>query len=318
MNSWITINVLLNLLTLLNSILTILICSFVLLLIIIFHRRPCSVPILLAGHTSSTLLISAFMLGGMATASLFGYLGIVLKQHGNTIWCRWRGFLVHGFVCAVYDSYALQAAYRLCRVVYYRRKSLHSFPMYSLLVPVQTFVSILSISPVLFHGDVIYLPSEYYCQTPFTNILAINYIAIRLLLMPILFIVIAYIYILRHIRRSNSSAAAVTDNSHRRSKQNKRDLTVVKRLLIMLSSLVILGLPSVVFLIILMFTGYLIPVTYRIGWLTVSFTLLFLACMLIRLTIPLKKTVKQLFKGNNCRRICCKSSFQRDIPLHDL
>src|SRR2546430_2738000 len=98
MNTWSIINIFLNFATLINSILTILICLFVFVLIIFFHRQSRSILILLASHTCSTLLISAFMLASMATASLIGFMGIVLEQHGNNKWCRWRGFFIHGFL----------------------------------------------------------------------------------------------------------------------------------------------------------------------------------------------------------------------------
>jgi Na+/H+ antiporter NhaC len=147
----------------------------------------------------------------------------------------------------------------------------------------------------------VYLSSEYYCQTPFTNIPAITYIALRLFLLPILFIALVYVYLLRHVRQSNSLSTTMNDNHHhhrKRSKQNKRDLIVIKRLLLMLSVLILLGLPSIIFLSIFMITGHLISLTYRIGWLSVSFSLVFLAYMLIRLTNPLKKTVRRIFSRN--------------------
>jgi len=301
MNVWSIINILLNFLTLINSILTILICLSIFLLIIWFHRQSRSVPLLLASHTYSALLISAFMLTSMATASLLGYMGIVLEQHGNTKWCHWRGFFIHGFLCTLYDSYILQAGYRLCRVVFYRHRCLYSFPLYSFLVPIESLFGVISISPVLLRNDVVYLSSEYYCQTPFTNIPAITYIALRLFLLPILFIALVYVYLLRHVRQSNSLSTTMNDNHHhhrKRSKQNKRDLIVIKRLLLMLSVLILLGLPSIIFLSIFMITGHLISLTYRIGWLSVSFSLVFLAYMLIRLTNPLKKTVRRIFSRN--------------------
>ncbi|CAF3189515.1 unnamed protein product [Rotaria sp. Silwood2] len=276
MNTWVIMNVILNLLTLINSILTILICSFIFLLIIIFHRRSHSVPVLLAGHTCSALLISAFMLASMATASLFGYMNIVLEQHRNNIWCRLRGFCIHGFLCALYDS----------------------------------------ISPVLLRGDVIYLPSEYYCQTPFTNIPAIVYIAIRLFLLPIMFIALIYLCLLRYVRQSNLSSTTMNDNHNRRSKQNKRDLIVIRRLLLMLSVLILLGLPSMIFLTIFMFTAHLICVTYRVGWLSVSFSLVFLAYMLIQLTDPLKKTLRRHFKRSFLRQNRHPPPSKRQISLH--
>ncbi len=318
MDIWNTVNILLNLLTLINSILTIIICLFVFLLIIYFHRQSRSVPLLLASHTCSTLLISAFMLASMTTASLCGYMGIVLEQHGNTKWCYWRGFFIHGFLCSLYDSYILQAGYRLCRVVFYRRKSLYSFPLYSFLIPIESLFGVVSISPILLRGDIIYLSSEYYCQTPFTDIPAITYVALRLFLLPILFITFVYICLLKHVRQSNSLPTTATDDNHRkRSKQDKRDLIVIRRLLLMLSVLILLGLPSIIFLSIFMVTGHLISLTYRIGWLSVSFSLVFLAYMLIRLTNPLKKTVIRLLSRTSISRDRCLSSVEQQQPLNN-
>ncbi|CAF3057904.1 unnamed protein product [Rotaria sp. Silwood2] len=256
------------------------------------------------------------MLASMATASLFGYMNIVLEQHRNNIWCRLRGFCIHGFLCALYDSYILQATYRLCHVVFYRRKQLHSFPLYLILVPIESLFGVVSISPVLLRGDVIYLPSEYYCQTPFTNIPAIVYIAIRLFLLPIMFIALIYLCLLRYVRQSNLSSTTMNDNHNRRSKQNKRDLIVIRRLLLMLSVLILLGLPSMIFLTIFMFTGHLICVTYRVGWLSVSFSLVFLAYMLIQLTDPLKKTLRRHFKRSFLRQNRHPPPSKRQISLH--
>lgn len=301
MSAWTVANIVLNLFTLINSLAAILICSTIFLLIVLYHRKSRSVPLLLAGHTCSTLLISAIMLASMATASLLGYSRVTLSQHGPTVWCRWRGFFIHGFLCALYDSYVVQAGYRLCRVVFYRRKRLHSFPLYSLLVPTESLFGIVCISPVLLRNDVVYLPSEFYCQTPFTNIPAISYIALRLFLLPLVFISSVYIYLLKHVRQSNCSSPITVGYHQRRSRQNARDLIVIRRLLLMLAVLILLGLPSVVFLAILIVTGDLIPITYRVGWLSVSFSLVFLACMLIRLTSPLRKTVRRLRRCRSAR-----------------
>jgi hypothetical protein len=230
----------------------------------------------------------------MVISSVLGYLSISIEQHGNTKWCLWRGFLIHGVLCVLYDTYILQATYRFFRVVFHRYKYLHAFSLYCFLILIETVFGILCILPVLIHGDVIYLPSEYYCQTPFTNIPAILYVALRLFLLPILFISIVYICLLNYIRKTNS----ISIRYHRRSRQNKRNLIVIKRLLLMLSILILLGLPSIIFLIIVMFTGHLVSVTYRVGWLSVSFSLVFLAYMVIQLSRPLRKTVRGVF----CRR----------------
>jgi len=252
----------------------------------------------------------------MVKSSLFGFFSIIIEQHGNTKWCHWRGFLIHAVLCVLYDSYVLQAIYRFCRVVLHQHKHLYTFSLYCFLILIESFFGILSISPVLLRDDVIYLPSEFYCQTPFTNIPAITYIAIRLFLLPLVFIALVYICLLKHIRQSNSSSTTMGDDHRRRSKQNTRDLIVIRRLLIMLGVLILLGLPSIIFLSILIVTGYLIPVTYRIGWLSVSFSFVFLAYMLIQLTSPLKKTVRGLFKRHSSEQSRSKSSREQHQPLH--
>ncbi|CAF3324687.1 unnamed protein product [Rotaria socialis] len=320
MSIWIIMNIVLNLLTLINSIVTILIFIFALSLIIVYHRRSRSVLVLLTGHTCSTLLISASMLASMATASLCGCMNIVLEQHGNTCWCVLRGFCIHGFLCALYDSYIVQATYRLCRVVFYRRKNLYSFPVYSLKVPIETLFRVVNISPVfLLRGDVIYLSSEYYCQTSFTNASAIVCIAIRRFLLPLLFISVIYVFLLKYLQKSNSSSSSTASyNECRHLKQNRRDLLVIRRLLIMLDVLILLGLPSAIFLVMFMASGHFVIVTYRTGRLFVSFSFVLLAYMLIRLTDPLKKSLRRHLKRNSTETTRRKSPSTSRISLRCL
>lgn len=276
---------------LINSTITILLCLLIFAIVIIFHLKTFTVPLLLSTHTCLALLMSSFMLASMATSSLSGLIDNAVEKYNFTQWCRWRGFFIHGFLCVLYDSYVLQAGYRLFRVVFYRRKSLHTLPLFCFIVLVESLFGLVSISPVLVRGDIIYLPSEHYCQTPFTNIKAILYIALRLFLLPILSIAIIYIYLLNRIGQTQ----LYCNRYHRRSKRNRRNLIIIRRLLLMLTVLILLGLPSVIFLFILIFTGHLILMTYRIGWLSVSFSLVFLAYMLIQLTRPLRKTMRKLF-----------------------
>jgi hypothetical protein len=284
MDLWSIINIILNLLTSINSIVTILICLSIFLLVGIFHHQSRSVPLLLACHTCFILLISSYLLASMVKSSLFGFLSISLEQHGDTKWCHWRGFLIHAVLCVLYDSYILQAIYRFCRIVLHQYKHLYTFSLYCFLIFIESVFGILSISPVFIGRYVVYLSTEYYCQTPFTNIPAILYIACRLFLLPIILISIIYICLVKHLRQINFY--------HHRSKSNRRNLIIIRRILMMLTVLILLGLPSMIFLIIYMLTGHFVSITYRVGWLSVSFSLVFLAYMLIQLTRTLRKTVR--------------------------
>lgn len=290
MDSWSLINIILNMITLINTITTMVICSFIFLLVIIFHRQSRSVPLLLACYTCLILFLSSFFLAGMVRSSLYGFLSIALKEHNNTRWCLWRGFLIHASFCLLYDSYVIQAIYRLFRVVLYRYRHLHTYSLYCLIIVIETFFGILSISPVFIRGNVIFLSSEFYCQTPFTNLPAILFVAIRLFLFPLIAISLIYLYLVNYLHQTNLTQTFY----RRRSKRNRKNVIIIRRILLMLAVLILLGLPSVIFLIIFMFTGHLVSITYRVGWLSASFSLVFLAYMLIQLTRPLRKTVRKL------------------------
>jgi uncharacterized BrkB/YihY/UPF0761 family membrane protein len=118
------------------------------------------------------------------------------------------------------------------------------------------------------------------------------YIAVRLFLLPILCIAVIYICLLNYVCQRNTLSKIY----RRRSKQRQRNLIVIRRILLMLTILILLGLPSMIFLIIFIFTGHLVSITYRIGWLSVSFSLVFLAYMIIQLTRPLRKTMRRIFR----------------------
>jgi hypothetical protein len=104
---------------------------------------------------------------------------------------------------------------------------------------------------------------------------------------------------------------AETVDARRRARNNARDLIVIKKLLIIVILLVLLGLPAIIFLIMFILTGHLPSITYRIAWLSVSLSLIFLAFMLVKYTIPLRDTVKRLI--NNI--IILKRRITSQLPM---
>lgn len=310
MNSWTSINIILNALTIFNSAFTAIVSIGILLIIIIFHRQTRSVPILFASQTCLAILLSAITLTSMTISSFLGFIGVD-SYDDNTKWCRIRGFLIHGFLCVLYDAYGLQAIFRFFRVVFYRNKILHSFKLYCIIIPFEMIFAMICICPVLVLNDVIYLPSEFYCQTPFTNLRAILYIAVRLYGFPLIILFGIYWYLVRYIQRTGLSAEAV--DARRRAQKNARDLMLIKRLLITVMLLILLGLPAIIFLMIFVFTGHLLSLAYRISWLSVSFSMVFLIIMLVKHTHPLRNTVKRLINSIKIRhpRIAPECPMQR-------
>jgi len=81
------------------------------------------------------------------------------------------------------------------------------------------------ISPVLFWNKVIYLPSEFFCQTPFTDLPAILYVAGRLYGFPLISLCAMYWYLVRCVRRI--SPLTETADVRRRYQNNARDMIVI-------------------------------------------------------------------------------------------
>ena len=289
------IDIILNLFTFILATITTFLCVLTLLMVVLYHRRSRSIPLLLACHTCVALLISSMILARMIFSSLSGFMGVNVAEFHAGGWCHWRGFLIYGFLCAIYDSYSLQAFYRLCRVVFYRQKRFHQFSLYVPLVFVESLFSMISMVPLFVGGFITYVPTEFYCQTPLSHMPATGYITVRLYLLPMLFIALVYIYLLRYIRRTNPLAA----DYRRRAKQIRRNLVIIRRLVSNWIVLMMLGLPSVVMTTVYLVTGQFVLMCYRVGWLSVSVSFVFLASMLIQWTRPLRKTARKLCRRRN-------------------
>lgn len=212
--------------------------------------------------------------------------------------CVW-GLLYDIFECSIYHSYCLQAFYRLCRIVFYKKKFLLSPMLYQILIVIQWMWIFILLIPPLFVHWYIRLPGEYFCLIPYTSILPEVYHILILYLFPLICIIITYLWITLHMRQRTRSQTMIIVIVQRQ--RNQRDLTVIKRIILIVSILVMLRFPTIIFLLYGIFTGHLYSLTYSIVGLITSICLIIVALITIQITTQFRKELIDFFHRNRNR-----------------
>ncbi|CAF4678438.1 unnamed protein product [Rotaria sp. Silwood2] len=210
----------------------------------------------------------------------------------NLRFCYIWGLLYDIFECSIYHSYYLQAFYRLCRVVFYKKKNLLSYSLYITLIVSQWLLIIILLLPPIFLNWYIQIPTEQFCLVPYTDVVAEVYHILILYVIPLLCIGISYLWITKFIRKSSHSRAITLATQQRQ--RNRRDLTIIKRIAILMLVLVVLRFPTVVFMIYAISIGHLYSLTFSIVGVITSACLISIGFMIIYITPQIQK---HLFLG---------------------
>ncbi|CAF1354939.1 unnamed protein product [Didymodactylos carnosus] len=241
-----------------------------------------NVAVLLSSITSFILILQS-LLGDFSVPSFIDITSPV---------CSIPFYLFCCCSTSIYYSYCLQSLYRLCRVIFYKYKYFQKYSLYIVLCILKWLFSFLIQLPPLLWNYIIYLPNEFYCIAPMFNLKFAAYVCSILYGLSITIISLIYVWIIYYIKQQSSQTL--------KNRQNQRDLIIIKRILITLGILIILGIPIIVFILLFILTNYWPSFAYRLIWMTISFSFLFLNLSLIYFTSQWKQSVKQLW--NNRRR----------------
>ena len=265
----IVLTILFLLLILLSSII-----SVTVLLFIFVRLRPslANVSLLLICNTYVTIILFCFTLLDIGIHSLYGHLNPSVSFAGR--WCEVRAYFPHVSFCAYYYSFVCQAIFRLFRIVLYKKKRLQSFGVFVLAILIQWLLSFIFIAPHLIFDDFQYQPLDYNCWISFQNIRGMLVATLIIYGGPLAIILSIYVYIIRYVRRRM--------HSHRKQKRSiQRDVIILRRIVVLLIFLIMIGVPTLVVLVIYLLTDYLTPLAYdiqavniSIGLLTTTLTLL--------------------------------------------
>ncbi|CAF1390821.1 unnamed protein product [Rotaria sordida] len=176
--------------------------------------------------------------------------------------CYAMGLFYDIFECAMYYSYCIQGFYRLCRIVFYKKKYLVAQSLYiGLIIGQWILVFGLLLPPILMQWY-IRLPTERYCLIPYTNIAAEIYHIMFLYIIPVLCIGISYGWITIFMRQKSQTSLVVAAVNRRH--RNERDLVIIKRIILLVFILVLLRFPTIGLMIYGVMAQDLYPLTYGI------------------------------------------------------
>jgi hypothetical protein len=176
----------------------------------------------------------------------------------------------------------------------------------------QWSITILILLPPICLSWYVRLPTDEYCLVPYTNLLAESYHIVMIYMIPLVFITTVYIWITTFIRYS-SPALSIRLAANQRQR-NLRDLTVIKRIIILISVLVALRFPTVIFMIYAVTVGHLYRFTFSIVGLITSVCMIFIGLMMIYITPQLRKNhfFFSIYRDN---RVYTLQTFQQRLTV---
>lgn len=261
--------------------------SLVTLLLILARVRPLTTDptILLTCNTYVTVIGSSFM-----TLLVMIYaVKDALYSNGNDddhYTCQLRSYVNYVFICSFYYSCALQAAFRLFRVVFSKHRLLRSRRMLALAILAQWIVPVFYILAYLIEGDFEFHADMNSCWLSFKDIRSLSIAMAFVYGTPLILMGLIYAAIIRYVRRTVQVQQA-------RLHANKRDVLIVKRIIILVLIAMGIGIPTAFLLIIYMATGQLTPLAYHIQAISLTVGLVVESVALGVIT----PQVRQLFKA---------------------
>ena len=268
---------------------------FLMIIIIGIRRRRelRDIALLLTYNTCFAALLATLAVAVMTSSNLSnGFLAF------NLIFCSIWGLFYDLVQCIIYHSYYLQAFYRLCRVVFYKKRSLLSKSLFLMLIISQWLILILILLPPILFNWYAHLPTESYCLVPYTNLLAECYHIFIIYMIPLICIAVIYIWITTFIRRSSQTATIRLAATQRQ--RNIRDLTVIRRIILLISVLFILRFPTIILTIYAVLNHDAYQYTYSIVGLITSLCMIFIGLMMIHITPQLRNNlfIYSIFRDN--------------------
>ncbi|UJR11829.1 hypothetical protein I4U23_016009 [Adineta vaga] len=198
--------------------------------------------------------------------SIYGYLYPHVSFDGW--WCRIKAYLIYSNAGMYFYTVLLQATYRFSRIVYPTKIKFQSFRLYILLSIIHTFINFIQVFPSLIIGEIEYLKNDYVCQFAPTNVSGSLFICSVAFLFPFIATIFLYIWTMYHIRKRGGMVISVNQRIRIR-----RDMTIMTRLVILLTFLTTVAAPHGLIPLVYALTGYMPWWTVPFEWMMTIFAL---------------------------------------------
>lgn len=146
--------------------------------------------------------------------------------------------------------------------------------------------------PLIPWNGVVYLENDYYCYASSTNIRGALWASFIVYICPLTCLLIIYTRITIFIRQqSNNQALAI-------KQRQDRDFRIIRRILVIVSILCVLGLPTMVLIAMFIITDKEYPLNRRIAFLPAGISMAGLSAALVFSIPQLNNIVKKLWQAN--------------------
>ncbi|CAF1362584.1 unnamed protein product [Adineta steineri] len=253
------------------------------LIIIIFDKTCHTVPMLLVANSClAELLLSS----NIFWVAIFTLQNDLKRQAYEDPFCIFRGYIGYVACCAQNYSYFLQAIYRYLKVIYPTRLFWQSKRVQIFLIIFVWIVSFTFAFPHIFTGAITYLVDNQMCQMPLHFSILAVYNTFFLYIIPMNCIIFIYFKLVRYVKEMSQHVTPA--NTLIRA---QRELKMVYRIVMLVMILVALGFPYTIFIFMGFFTS---PPKYhfRIAYIFVDVSLVFIMVIIFHSTEPLKASVK--------------------------
>ncbi|CAF0864122.1 unnamed protein product [Adineta steineri] len=236
-------------------------------------------------------LVLAYI-GIIASFNIQTVLGNLYEYDFNSSGCVVLGYLPPILIGCVYWAFINQAFFRLCRVVYPNIRWLQSYQLFIILPSIELILTCILMSLILFLHSVVYLPTDYYCFVPITNIYSMLWLAFNGYGNQIGILSFIYIRITIFLRRQANTQTLIV------KQRQDRDLLVIRRILITVSFLISLGMPAMGFLVVSLITNKDYLLTFPVLFFFVGISMAGVCLLTIIFTPQLKKIVMKIIQHN--------------------
>ena len=214
---------------------------------------------------------------------------IFIEWEMNDAVCRLLAYFSYVGICAVVYSYLIQTISRIfISLLASKCRSLTTLKAHCILIGMKWLTIIIMPIPTLFSKDIKYQP-RILCWVPMENLVHVIYVFLAYYIIPTISSLVIYAFIYYRLKKmiKDSGALMRTTNS------KKRDLEVLRNILILLCIYLLGGFPSVLFFITNVQAIYLISLVFIS--LAVAVEKIFM-CLLDR---DMRQIIQKLFNLNN-------------------
>ncbi|CAF0721194.1 unnamed protein product [Adineta steineri] len=236
------------------------------LFIIIKHKTYSSVQLLLVCNSCIAVILFSCVLLNMAIFTLQH--DLQKSSENNTSFC-----IILGFLSFVTDglqnySYLLTAVYQYISVVYPNKIIWRTVKTQFYLIIVIWIVCIIDMVPVFVTGQISYNIDNQICQIPLRLSVSVIYVGAMIYMIPNFGIVAVYIKLTRYVHQMSFRTISNNTIFHAR-----RELRLLKRTFILSNTLIVIGIPYMIFNYMSFFTS---PPKYyfRIAYICVDISVL--------------------------------------------